>query len=299
MIPATTDYVRLHFIVILFGFTGIIGKMITIPAVEMVFYRTLLAAGGMGLFLLMTRQKTRVSLRDLISLLLVGLIVSIHWLTFFISGRIANVSVSLVGFATASFWTAFLEPIMNRTRIKPLEVFLGLFVLSGLLIIFASDFNYSVGMVIAILSGFTCAIFAIINARLVKRINANTITFYQMIGATIATALFFPVYQATWAAGNHLNLMPQPMDWFWLLVLALLCTVYAYSTAVELFRRISVFLFQLTLNLEPVYGILLALLVFGESEKMNFHFYTGTFIILCAVFAYPFMKKGLQPTSPS
>ena len=98
MIPATTDYVRLHFIVILFGFTGIIGKMITIPAVEMVFYRTLLAAAGMGLFLLLTKQETRVSLRDLIILLLMGFIVSIHWLTFFISGRIANVSVSLVGF---------------------------------------------------------------------------------------------------------------------------------------------------------------------------------------------------------
>ena len=295
MKTSSSDFVRLHFIVILFGFTGIIGKLISIPAVEMVFYRTLLATIGMGIFLLITRRSARVSVGDLTTLLATGVIVALHWLTFFVSGRIANISVSLVGFATASFWTAFLEPLINRKRIQLLEVLMGLFVLAGLLIIFSSDFDYSIGLLVGILSGLTCAVFTIINARLVARVEPFTITLYEMVSAAVAVALFLPLYRAQWAEGQQLQLQPTGTDWIWIMVLSLLCTVYAYSAAVELFKRISVFLFQLTLNLEPVYGILMALLVFGETEKMTINFYAGTFMIFCAVIVYPFIKGKLQP----
>ena len=295
MKPGSPDFLRLHFIVILFGFTGILGKLISIPAVEMVFYRTLLAAIGMALILLLTRRSANVSSHDLLALLGTGMIVGLHWITFFVSGRIANVSVSLVGFATASFWTAFLEPLFNRKPIRLFEVGMGLFVLVGLLIIFGSDFDYSIGLLIGILSGLTCAIFAIFNARLVERVHPFTITFYEMIGALLAVVVFFPLYQHQWAEGQLLRLQPTAIDWLWILILALLCTVYAYSAAVELFKRISVFLFQLTLNLEPVYGILMALVVFGDAEKMDTNFYVGTFIIFCAVIAYPIIKRKLQP----
>ncbi len=292
----TSDFFRLHFVVILFGFTGILGKLVTLPAVEMVFYRTLLASIGIGVFLFMTKRSALVSKSDLIAMLLTGVIVAIHWLTFFLSARIANVSVSLVGFATASFWTALLEPVFNRTRINFFELLLGLFVLAGLAIIFGSDFHYSVGLWIGILSGLSCAVFALINARIVKRVGSYTITFYEMISAMISIALFFPLYKSQWATGYELHLWPTAQDWLWILLLAWLCTVYAYSAAVELFKRISVFLFQLTLNLEPVYGILMALLVFGESEKMTLSFYAGAFVIFCAVVAYPFFKSRLQPS---
>ena len=117
-----------------------------------------------------------------------------------------------------------------------------------------------------------------------------------MVSAAVAVALFLPLYRAQWAGGQQLQLQPTGTDWIWIMVLSLLCTVYAYSAAVELFKRISVFLFQLTLNLEPVYGILMALLVFGETEKMTINFYAGTFMIFCAVIVYPFIKGKLQPT---
>lgn len=298
MKPVTPDFFRLHFIVILFGFTGILGKLISLPAVEMVFFRTLLAAAGMGILIGLTRRSAKVSTRDGLALLLTGVIVAVHWLSFFLSARIANVSVSLVGFATASFWTALLEPVFNRTRLNWFELLLGLFVLVGLLIIFGSDFHYSVGLWIGIGSGFTCAIFALINAQLVRRVEPFTITFYEMIGATMAVACFFPLYTAQWAEGHQLRLSPSTTDWLWILLLAWLCTVYAYSAAVDLFKRISVFLFQLTLNLEPVYGILMALLVFGETERMSTRFYTGSFVIFIAVVAYPFVKRRLQPSRP-
>ncbi|MBL7849961.1 MAG: DMT family transporter [Cyclobacteriaceae bacterium] len=299
MKPATPDFLRLHFIVILFGFTGILGKLISIPAVEMVFFRTLFAAVGMAVFILLTGRSLKVSPRDGIALVLTGAIVALHWVAFFLSGRIANVSVSLVGFATASFWTALLEPLFNRSRLNWFEVLLGLFVLAGLWIIFGSDFHYSIGLWIGIGSGLTCAIFALINAKLVRRIEPSAITFYEMAGATLSIACFFPLYQAQWAEGQQLRLVPTGTDWLWILVLAWLCTVYAYSASVELFKRISVFLFQLTLNLEPVYGILMALVVFGEAERMNRSFYLGSFVIFCAVIVYPFIKGRLQPARPS
>ncbi len=247
MKAGSPDFLRLHFIVILFGFTGILGKLISIPAVELVFYRTFFAFIGLGAFFLLTRRSVRVSRGDLNVLLGTGAIVGLHWLTFFVSARVANVSVSLVGFATASFWTAFLDPLINRKQIKLFEILMGLFVLAGLMIIFSSGFEYSIGLLIGILSGLTCAIFAIINARLVERVDAFTITFYEMIGATVAVALFFPIYQEYWAEGQQLRLLPSTMDWVWILVLSWLCTVYAYSASVELFKRISVFLFQITL----------------------------------------------------
>lgn len=299
MKPSTPDFFRLHVIVILFGFTGILGKLISLPAVEMVFWRTLLAALGMGIFLLATRRSARVSATDLVLLMGTGAIVGMHWITFFLSGRIANVSVSLVGFATASFWTALLEPIYNRTRFNLFEVLLGLFVVAGLLIIFGSDFQYSVGLWVGIFSGLSCAFFSLVNARLVRRIDPFTITFYEMISAMVAIALFLPVYRQFWAIDHRLRLAPTSWDWLWLLFLAWLCTVYAYSAAVDLFKRITVFLFQLTLNLEPVYGILMALLIFGETEHMGPAFYVGTVVIFFAVIAYPSVKGKLQPTRPT
>lgn len=299
MKPLRQDFIRLHVIVILFGFTGILGKLISIPAVEMVFYRTLLAGLGMGVVMVFARRSAHVSTRDGIALVLTGGLVAIHWLAFFVSGRVANVSVSLVGFATASFWTALLEPAFTRTRVNWFELLLGVFVLAGLLIIFGSDFHYSVGLWIGIASGLTCAIFALINAKLVQRVEPFTITFYEMIGAAIAIACFFPAYQRYWAPGHQLHLQPTLADWLWILVLAWLCTVYAYSASVDLFKRISVFLFQLTLNLEPVYGILMALVIFGEAERMNTSFYVGAFVIFCAVVAYPFVKSRLQPARPA
>ncbi len=299
MKPSTPDFLRLHFVVILFGFTGILGKLITIPPVEMVFYRTLFAALGMGAFLVLTRRSARVTSADLVTLLGTGVIVGLHWLTFFLSGRMANVSVSLVGFATASFWTALLEPVFNRTRINLFEVLLGLFVLGGLAIIFGTDFHYSSGLWVGITSGLLCAVFVLINARLVKRVDPFTITFYEMISAMLSIALFLPFYQNQWAEGQALRLIPSSIDWVWILLLAWLCTVYAYSAAVELFKRISVFLFQLTLNLEPVYGILMALVVFGETERMDAGFYIGTAVIFLAVVVYPFVKVKLEPPGPT
>jgi drug/metabolite transporter (DMT)-like permease len=288
---SSKDYLKLHFIVFLWGFSAILGKLVQLPAVEMVFFRSILAAFGMAIVIYATKGSFRVQRNDLIKLLLIGFIVSLHWLTFFGAARVSNVSVSLVGFATNSLWAALLEPWFNKTRIKKYEVLLGLVVLTGLYIIFSFDFQYKLGLAIGVMAGFTSALFSVFNSKLVKRIAPRSITFYEMIGVFIGTGLFLPIYKMTWAPGNELQLTPSFFDWLYIAILAGVCSVYAYTVAVELMKRISVFMIQLTLNLEPVYGIIMAVIIFGQQEKMNTNFYIGTIIILSAVACYPLLKK--------
>lgn len=286
----TTDYLKLHFIVLLWGSTAIFGKLISIPAVEMVFYRTLLATLGMMVLIVFTNGKIRIPFPDVLKLISVGLLVGAHWTAFFASGQISTASVSLVGFATASLWTAIIEPISNRQRIRLIEISLGVLVIIGLYIIFQFDFEYYAGLFLGILSGLLLAIFAVINSHLVKRIPSYTITMYEMAGGFVFTACFLPVYRYFWA--EELNLTPSALDWIYIGILAIVCSVYAYSLGIELMKRISVFVIQLTLNMEPVYGIILAIIILKESKYLNTSFYIGTGIILLSVICYPLLKRG-------
>jgi drug/metabolite transporter (DMT)-like permease len=291
-----SDYLKLHFIVFLWGFSAILGKLVSIPAMEMVFYRSILAAIGMGIVMMATKGTFHVTKPQLARLILIGFIVAFHWVAFFGSARVANVSVSLVGFATNSLWAALLEPWFNRSRIKKFELMLGLVVLLGLYIIFSFDFEYKLGLFLGVVAGFTSALFSVFNARMVRSVPSHTITFYEMTGAFVGLAIFFPVYKISWAPGGVLHLVPSTMDWIYIGLLAAVCSVYAYSTAVELMKKISVFMIQLALNLEPIYGIAMAVLIFGSEEKMGANFYVGALIIMAAVVLYPVFKKRYDRT---
>lgn len=290
-----SDYLKLHFIVFLWGFTAILGLLISIPAVEMVFFRTLLAAIGMATLIYFTKGVFKLPTSDFLKIVFTGFIVAAHWILFFYSARVANASVSLVGFATGSFWTALIEPLAGKQKVNLIEIGLGILVVAGLYIIFSFDFQYQLGLTFGILSGLTVAIFAVINSNLVKRISPLTITLYEMVGATIATGFFLPFYQIFTSADDQLHIYPSGMDWFYLSILALVCSVYAYTAAIELMRRVSAFAVQLTLTMEPVYGIIMAVIVFGEREKMNGNFYIGAAVIISAVLLYPFLKNSSRP----
>lgn len=293
MKASAADYFKLHALVFLFGFTAILGKLISIPNLEMVFYRTLFAATGMAILIFIRGGSFAVpSRRDLLIMLGTGLIVATHWITFFGSGRVANPSVSLVGFATCSFWAAIIEPLAHRKKIRPLEVGLGVAVLVGLYVIFSFDFRYPWGLFLGILSGLTGAVFSVINSHLVKRVSSYTITFYEMTAACLGLTLMFPVYH--FSTGEPLQLLPVWQDWIYIALLGWLCSVYAYSQMINLMLKLSVFFIQLALNLEPVYGILLALLVFGQQEVMGLSFYAGTAIIITAVALYPILKSKFE-----
>lgn len=174
-----------------------------------------------------------------------------------------------------------------------MEVGLGVAVLIGLYIIFAFNFEYPLGLLLGIASGLTAATFSVINSKMVRRISSYTITLYEMAGACIGIALFFPAYKIFFSAGE-LQLWPKATDWIYLCLLGWVCSVYAYSQMIELSKRLSVFFIQLALNLEPVYGIAFAILIFGKQEVMRWNFYLGTAIIITAVALYPILKRKFE-----
>jgi drug/metabolite transporter (DMT)-like permease len=286
MSASIKDYLMLHLIVLIWGFTAILGLLISLPAIELVFYRTLIASFGVAAIFLIKKKSLLLPFDQIIKVVAVGFVIGLHWILFFWSVRVSTASVCLAGMATTSLWTAFVEPIFNRTKIKWYEVGLGIMVISGLLVIFSFETGYWLGISMALGSAFLAAVFSVLNSRLAHRHRPYQITFYEMAGACLFTVLFMPVY-TYFLTDQGLQLSWQGYDWFWLLILGGICTVYAFSVSVELMKRLSVFSINLTINLEPVYGIVLAVLIFGESEKMTPQFYIGTGIILVSVLVYP------------
>lgn len=298
--PEFKDYLHLHFLVLIWGFTAILGLLITIPPVEVVFYRTLIAAIGLAVIMGASKVSFKVDKADAVKLLLTGSLIAGHWILFFTSARISTASVCLAGMATTSFWTSLLEPLILKTKVKWYEVFIGLLVIVGLYVIFHFEFNHALGLILALISAFLAALFTVINSRFAKTHHHNSVTFYEMAGACISIAIFFPFYQRYISENQALQLALTSMDLLYIAILAIVCTVYAYAASIDLMKKISAFSVNLTINLEPVYGIILAFLVFGEQEKMQTGFYIGASIILLSVLAHPLLnrfyhKKYLEP----
>ena len=288
------DYVKLHFIVFLWGFTAILGLLITIPPVEMVFYRTLLAAMALYIILTVGKRSLKLTRRAAGVIFITGVMIAVHWILFFLSARISTASVCLAGMATTTLWTSFFEPVVNKRSIKIFEVVLGLVIIGGLYIIFSFEFDHTLGLILAILSAMFGAMFSVINGRLTHRYDPYVITMYEMGAACLSIVFFFPFYKIFFSETRALQLIPTGLDWVYLAILALACTVYAFSVSVEIMKRLSAYAVNLTINLEPVYGIILALIIFGDKEKMNLQFYIGTIVILLAVLSYPLINKRFK-----
>jgi len=291
--PRLKDFVELHFIIFLWGFTAILGKLISIPAVELVSIRTLIATLALGAIIYRRGTPFWTGRKTALQVTGVGFLIAAHWILFFASARISSVSICLVGMATCSLWTSFLEPLFTKSRIKPHEILLALLIIFGLYIIFKdeTDLKNIQGITMAVGSALLASIFTIINSKLAKKMPSTTITCYEMGGAFLATVLFFPFYEVYFAEGGQLNFSLSAPDWLWILVLSLACTVYAYTASVRLMQRISAFTMNLTVNLEPVYGILLAFLIFRENKQVSDNFYIGASIILLSVFIYPVLDS--------
>jgi drug/metabolite transporter (DMT)-like permease len=282
------DYLLLHFIVLIWGFTAILGLLISLPPLELVFYRTLLATVGVAVVIGFRKESLKIAPRELLKIAGVGVLISLHWIFFFWSAKVSTASVCLAGMATTSLWTAFVDPLINRKRVKFYEVALGLFVISGLLVIFQFENGYWLGLSMALVAALLSALFSVLNGRLTLRHSPYQITFYEMGAASLVALLFLPIY--SYLDGSAIQWTWKGLDWLWLLILGGICTVYAFSVSVDLMKRLPVFSINLTINLEPVYGILLAVAIFGEKEKMTPQFYLGTLIILVSVLIYPVLN---------
>ncbi len=284
------SYFKLHFIVLIWGFTAILGLLIALPAVEVVLFRTFLATLTLGILLTVRKRNFAIGKREIIKIIATGFIIAAHWILFFWAARVSTASVCLAGIATCSFWTSLFEPVMTNRKVKIYEVILGVVVVLGLYIIFRFEFQYALGITMAVISAMLASIFTVLNGQFTHRHNPYTITFYEMLGAFLGTLIFLPFY-AFYFSDSGLDLLPSGLDWLFLLILSILCTVYAFSASVKIQQVLSAFVVNLTVNLEPVYGIVLAFLIFGEQEEMSAGFYLGTLVILLSVLSYPLINK--------
>jgi drug/metabolite transporter (DMT)-like permease len=284
------DFFTLHFVVLIFGFTAILGQLISIHTLGLVFFRTFFASFGFYIYFKIRNLSVEIDTKGKWQLLGTGgIIVALHWFTFFYSAKISTIAISLVGLSTTSLWTSFIEPLWNKKRIKPLQVIFGGIVILGLYLIFFYEFNHIWGLVLSIICAILGAIFSVLNGQFSKKYSPQVITFYEMLGVAISTSL--PICYVFFSGNTNISVIPQGLDWLWILILAFVCTNYAYTESVNLVRIFSAFTFNLTLNLEPVYGIMLAYSFFGEKERMTAGFYAGTLVILLSVLLYPLSEK--------
>ena len=283
------DFLKLHLIIMLWGFTAILGKVIDMPALEVVLYRTTIAAACL---LLMLRRAAGVSLGIAARLITTGAVIGLHWVLFFLSAKVANVSVCMVAMATISLWTALLEPLMLRgRRLRGLDVMFGVIVIGAVAFIFQSELRYSNGFLIGLGSAMAAAVFSIINGTFASHFHHRVIALYEMIGAALFCAIAIPISARLSSAGGEINLLPSAMDAALLFVLAIVCTVYAYSEYVELLKRLSVFTVNFANNLEPVYGMILGAVLLQDHRNVGPRFYLGATIIVSAVVCYPLLRR--------
>lgn len=287
------NYVQLHFVVLIWGLTAILGLLINISAVAVVFYRTLMASIILLILLYFWKISFKVGAKEFLKITGVGLIIGLHWILFFAAARVSTASVCLVGIATCSFWTSLIEPVMSSRKVKIYELALGIMVIIGLYIIFSVEFQYIEGLIMAVLAAMLASIFTVLNGKLTHRHNHYVITFYEMVGAFFGSIVLIPLYLYYFDT-EVLNFIPLQMDWLYLIILAGICTVLAFSISVKIQKILSAFVVNLTVNLEPIYGIILAFLIFGEKEKMSAGFYIGTAIILFSVLSYPLVNRIMK-----
>lgn len=277
----------LHLTVFIWGFTGILGALISIDAVQMVWYRVLIASISLFVYFLATKTNIKVSKKQFFQFFFTGSIVALHWIFFFHSIKVANVSVSLICLSSVTLFIAILEPLIKNQKISKGDIFVGLLIILGIYLIFKFETKYTTGIIFGLLSAVAASFFSTINSTLVQKSNPSIIGFYELSGAFFWITIYRLFDKSLLTETFNLS----PTDWFYLMVLGTICTALAYVAGVAVMRTLSAFRVALITNLEPVYGIILAFLLFGAKEQMSGGFYVGSLLILSAVFLYPIYKR--------
>lgn len=273
-------FFQLHIAVFLAGFTGILGRLITLNEGMIVWYRLLFTSLTMWVIYSFAKRIQKIPLKDILSIGGVGFIAAMHWVTFYGSIKYSNVSVSLVCFSAIGFFTALLEPLITRKKMNWTELLLGLITIGGIYIIFHFDTQYKTGIILGIISALLACLFPIYNRRFLQRINVETVLTWQITGGFITLSILLPFYLQQFPVQQFL---PGWQDLMWLLVLSWFCSVLAFRFSANALKRLSAFTVNLTFNLEPVYGIILAFLVYNENQYLSRWFYLGFAVIIAVL----------------
>lgn len=287
------SYLHFHVIVFIWGFTAVLGALITLNAVPLVWYRMLMASFFIWLWILFKKKQLRIGAKRVWIMLIAGVIIALHWLTFFGAIKVSNVSITLALLSTGAFFTSIMEPIFYKRKVIWYEILFGIIVIVGLYIIFKVETEYVLGIVLGLISAFLSAVFSLINGKLAKREDASVISFYELLtgaGAISLYLLFLNFFGNEEEGFTAAFFTVTTEDWLYLFILASICTAYAFIASVAVMRHLSPYTVMLTINLEPVYGILLAFWILGSDEKMSPGFYYGALIILTTVILNGILK---------
>jgi drug/metabolite transporter (DMT)-like permease len=287
-------YLALHFCVLIWGFTAILGKLISLQAVPLVWWRVALCCAAL-LVLIPWRLYRGIGRRRYWAMLGIGALVGLHWLCFYGAIKMSNASVAVATMATTSFFAALVEPAVLRKSVKWYELALGILILPGIALILGNlDWGMQAGFGVGIAGAFLAAVFSTLNKKMIDRQAPPPLvmSLVELGGGMLICTLILPFL---WVNNPEIALMPQSGDWLWLLLLAGVCTLLPYYLTLLAMRHISAFGANLTINLEPVYGVFLAAVFFREDKDLNQHFYIGVGIILLAVFSHPLLKNYFDP----
>ncbi|MBL4643700.1 MAG: EamA family transporter [Flavobacteriaceae bacterium] len=280
-------FLQLHLIVFIWGFTAILGALISIEAIPLVWYRMVLAVFFIFIYFLIQKKSVAIDKKSVLKFLFTGIVIALHWITFFKAIKVSNISIALVTMSTGAFFTSLIEPLFFRRKIKSIELILGVIVIGGLYVIFNFETEYYLGIIYALISAFLAALFSVLNGLFVKKTDAEIISFYQLFfGVAFVTVYLFFTNSFT---VDFFTLTAS--DWFYLVLLSSVCTAYAFIVSVKIMKHLTPYTVMLTINLEPVYAIILALFIFGDKEKMNVEFYYGAFIVLFVVLLNGIIKN--------
>jgi len=271
---------KLHFAVFLWGFTGVLGKAIQLNEGLLVWYRLLITVVTLFFLMLWKNEFKKITLKTALKLSAIGCVVALHWVCFYGSIKYANVSIALICLSAAGVITALIEPIFTSKKIVVVEVLLGLIAIIGIYLIFHFDTKYRTGILIGFLSTILSVLFSVLNKKMVDLVPPKTMILFELSGGLLFLSLLMPLYLKHFPV---INLLPTFQDWMWLIILSWICTIWAFDLSLQALKKISAFTQNLTLNLEPVYGIVLAFFVYQENKHLNFSFYIGFALILLAV----------------
>lgn len=271
---------QLHVFVFLAGLTGPLGYLIHLNGLFLVFYRMLLTVLILQILYYFKKEKSTYSVATKSKLLGVGVIIALHWVCFYGSIKLANVSIALVCFSSTSMFTSFIEPIIAKSKVKWTEILIGGLSFIGIMLIFQFDTKFRSGILVGLLSALLAAIFSVINKGITKEVDTHTIQVFEMTGGLL---FLTPIVLIIGIIHNASFQLPTTMDWFWLSILAIGCTVLSNHLMLSALKHISAFTLNVTLNLEPVYGIILAFIFFKEQKQLGISFYIGLILIFCSV----------------
>jgi drug/metabolite transporter (DMT)-like permease len=280
-------YLLLHLIVFIWGFSPILGRFIETDAWQLVWFRVALTLFILIGYFLVIKQRFAISARHLWQLAGIGVIIAIHWLAFYGAIKVSNISVTMVAFSTGTLFSAIIEPLLFKRRVRAYEIVIGCIIIGAIALIFSVEFKFWLGITLGIIAAFTSSLFGVLNGLMVKQVESRLITFYELLAALISLTL----YNSITGKFDPTFFQMNSTSWLGLILLAAVCTVFPFIASVSLSKHISPYTIVLTVNLETIYGIIWAILFYQENQQLTLYFYVGMFIILISIILNSYLKR--------